>query len=43
MQDNPSVTMTHSLQSAGEPDMVGPGGVGDVFDASLVGVAVVVS
>ncbi len=25
VQDKPSVTMAHSLQSAGEPDMVGPG------------------
>lgn len=35
VQDKPSVTMIHSLQSAGKPDIVGPGGVRE----ALVGVA----
>ncbi|KAG2002904.1 hypothetical protein GB937_009440 [Aspergillus fischeri] len=38
VQERPSVTSDHLLQSAGEPVMVGPGGVG--FE--VVGLAVLV-
>ena len=44
VQERPAVTRDHLLQLSGEPDMVGPGGVGFVGAAVLVvGDTVVVS
>ena len=41
MQARPSVMIAHSLQSAGEPGMVSPGGVGDVLDRSFPAAVVI--